>query len=273
MEPRESCIFYSDWLETALAIEDPAKRSIFFEAVLKYALTGEEINTPADVRLVMTIVKKSIDRDREKYEQKIEKRREAGKKHTGNQYTRAKAKELMEQMEQVSQNGTDNDNGNDNVNVNDNDKIINFNNTPLPPKGEKDGVAQRFKDYLLRVKAVEVPREIEQLKYENQYVWRVADAVGAYKKVVEGLIAKGDLSQHIAAINGLYKPQTPWDTFKLAKEMMSLDQKTQDAIIKELARSSKEQEIFKTLADKVKYIKTGARIGTLSGFLKSRNNK
>lgn len=73
-----------------------------------------------------------MDEDNQKRNEIIQKRSEAWKKHTWNQYTmkdnRRKAqKNTVEQMEQNGTNGTvnvnDNDNVNDNVNVNDNEII------------------------------------------------------------------------------------------------------------------------------------------------------
>lgn len=58
----------------------------------------------------------NLDLAKQKYESIVEKRREAGKHHRGNQYTRMKQMEQMEQVLQNGTNGTDNDNDNESIN-------------------------------------------------------------------------------------------------------------------------------------------------------------
>lgn len=85
------------------------------------------------MKFIRSRIKKQLDEDNQKRNEIIQKRSEAWKKHTWNQYTmkdnRRKAqKNTVEQMEQNGTNGTvnvnDNDNVNDNVNVNVNDNEI-----------------------------------------------------------------------------------------------------------------------------------------------------
>lgn len=117
---KDTFVFYKDWLD---AIDSLAKESQLqmYRAIARYAIYGE-IPKEEKVLIIFKFLKGTIDRDQEKYASTRANRSEAGKRHTGNQYTRAKEK--MEQMEQVSQNGTDGTSGTDNVNVDVNDKKV-----------------------------------------------------------------------------------------------------------------------------------------------------
>jgi hypothetical protein len=78
---------------------------------------------PKEIKLAFIPIKSSLDRNEQKWEETRVKRSEAGKKHTGNQYTR---RNKMEQMEQNGTNGTVNVhvNVNEHVPVNDNVNVI-----------------------------------------------------------------------------------------------------------------------------------------------------
>lgn len=117
---KDTFVFYKDWLD---AIDSLAKESQLqmYRAIARYAIYGE-IPKEEKTLIIFKFLKGTIDRDQEKYAATRANRSEAGKRHTGNQYTRAKEK--MEQMEQVSQNGTDGTSGTDNVNVDVNDKKV-----------------------------------------------------------------------------------------------------------------------------------------------------
>ncbi len=284
MDVKDSCVFYADWLEAAHTIEDPTLRCGFFEAVLQYALTGMEMDTPPELKIVMTIVKKCIDRDKDKYEKKIEKRREAGKMGgapLGNQ----NARKYLEQPNQangclINQNQANqanqavnvnvNDNGNVNGNVNGKDNNV-FKPSPKPPKG---GRALNFEDFYLRVAGVSIPKAIEELHYERQYVWRMAEGIPGYgMEIAEAIKTKtdSDLQNAIADINKRYQPKTAFEGVKLAMETVRLKTSAQKkAIFDELRRSENEPDIIKTLTEKAEYINAGGRVTSLAGFMKSR---
>ncbi len=282
MDVKDSCVFYADWLEAAHTIEDPTLRCGFFEAVLQYALTGMEMDTPPELKIVMTIVKKCIDRDKDKYEKKIEKRRLAGIK--GNQVRWGESQSIanvanainISQMSQsianVADNGNVNGNGNVNVNGNVNGKDNNvFKPSPKPPKG---GSALNFEDFYLRVAGVSIPKAIEELHYERQYVWRMAEGIPGYgMEIAEAIKTKtdSDLQNAIADINKRYQPKTAFEGVKLAMETVRLKTSAQKkAIFDELRRSENEPDIIKTLTEKAEYINAGGRVTSLAGFMKSR---
>lgn len=95
------------------------QKGMLLDALFTYSITG---NVPEDmdgtIMMAFNFMAKAMDVAFDKYEQaQVErterdeeirrKRSEAGKKHTGNQYTRAKEKEqAREKMEQMEQNGT-----------------------------------------------------------------------------------------------------------------------------------------------------------------------
>lgn len=124
-------IFYVDWynyIEEDIEQEDLRMR--LYQAIPRYAFTGEEPKDPA-MRIVFGFIRRQLDRDAEKYEAKIEKRREAGRKGgapKGNQNARKHIDE-EEQAEQANDcfaskkqakqaKQAVNNNGNANTNVN-----------------------------------------------------------------------------------------------------------------------------------------------------------
>jgi hypothetical protein len=289
MDVKDSCVFYADWLDAAHTIENTALRCCFFEAVLQYALTGMELDTPPELKLAMTIVKNCIDRDRDKYQKKIEKRRMAGRlggAPIGNQNARKNFDQdeqpkqtndcLNNQNEQMVTKQADNvnDNVNGNVNVNDNDKDNNDFNTPhIPPKG---GRAISFYDFYQRVIEVKVPTAIKEIHYENQYVWRAAEGQVEYMmKVMEAARTKSEphLQGYIQNLNKEYPTSTPFQMLLLCMAMTKLKTEAQrNAVLEELKRSEKEPDIYKTLTDKVEYIVAGNKVNSLKGFMQSRKD-
>ena len=108
-------------------------------AILNYCFGDGENLVAEDPELDMafSMIQGDIDANTRHYEAICEKRREAGRNHRGNQYTR-KA-EQMEQMSQIGTNGTDNDNDNDN----DNDILLNENDNKEESRKKKPA-ATRF---------------------------------------------------------------------------------------------------------------------------------
>lgn len=131
-------IFYVDWynyIEEDIEQEDLRMR--LYQAIPRYAFTGEEPKDPA-MRIVFGFIRRQLDRDAEKYEAKIEKRREAGRK--GAEKTNAKrwgqqeptdaeigekasanadkSQQMPKKSRQTSAKSAVNNNGNANTNVN-----------------------------------------------------------------------------------------------------------------------------------------------------------
>lgn len=124
MAENRSFVFYKSWLEASKHMNDEEKLK-FYEALASYGLEGElPENMPPTVAIAMSLITSSMDTNRERREKTINARKEAGKRHKGNQYTRKK--DVLEQTEQtdenqtaLEQNGTNAEqNGTYNVNVN-----------------------------------------------------------------------------------------------------------------------------------------------------------
>lgn len=126
---KKSFILFYDQKQIIDELNDEQAGKLF-KAIYEYNV-DKKISLTGALKIVFLPFKASFDRNDDKWEETAEKRSEAGKKHTGNQYTRKKEKE-MEQMEQVFQNGT---NGtvsgsvNDSVNVSVSDSVS-VNNIP-----------------------------------------------------------------------------------------------------------------------------------------------
>lgn len=281
MDAKDSCIFRANWMRTAQSIRDLRTRCVFYEAVLQYALTGMKMEASPEISLALELIYSLIDIDREKYEKKIEKRREAGRKHTGNQYTR-----LMEQngtngtsVPNSEQNGTDGTDGTDGtvtdtdtVTVTDTgtDKDNDFKKLPLTPKKGRD---LSFEDFFRKVAAIRIPKRVEELDYGLQYAWRMSeDMVGYGVEVAKIPQEHSDfaLVHMIQKLNGQYKPEGDFQRLRLAYDLTRVKPKVAEAFIREQERCKDEPGIYATLDEKVRMIIDGAQITSLQGFVRSR---
>lgn len=102
----KSFILYTDIAPMLDLISDEDSGKLF-RAVVKYATDGTRSELPQAAGVLFEAIRQNIDRNAKKYAKVSEKRRIAGRNHTGNQYTR------RTKMEQNGTNGTDNDNDND----------------------------------------------------------------------------------------------------------------------------------------------------------------
>lgn len=135
---KKSFILYNDQKEIIDELNDEEAGKLL-KAIYEYNV-NQKITLTGSLKLIFILFKTSFDRDGKKWNEISEKRSEAGKKHTGNQYTRNKEKiENLEQMEQNGTNGSvnvsvsDSVNVNDNVSVNVNDSVCVINNTQDTP--------------------------------------------------------------------------------------------------------------------------------------------
>lgn len=292
MDAKETCVFYRDWVETARTIQDPKTRCFFYEAILEYSLNGMKMEVAPELELFMTYAYRLIDKDKERYEKKCEKRREAGRRGgapIGNQNAR-KHEEQTNQSNACFNNQNNQtqsiqaNNDNDNGNVNDNDKDNDFynneksNKSPLTPKGvERHGGAESFKDFYYRATHVRRPVKVIEEGYEAQYVWRIVDNDPGYAMEIRDAIASGKTGDSLRfefhRIGEQHKPRTTeFQAVKLALETGSLKTEAQRAaVIAEADRAAGEPDIFATLLAKVRYIKDGNKVNNLAAFMKARN--
>ena len=126
---KNSFILYHDQKEIIDELDDEQAGKLF-KAIYEYNV-NKKITLKGALKIIFLPFKTAFDRNDNKWEDVIEKRSKAGKNHTGNQYTRKKE---LEQMEQVFQNGT---NGTVSVSVSDsvsvNDSVsVSVNNIATP---------------------------------------------------------------------------------------------------------------------------------------------
>ena len=118
MATKKTFIWYLDWIDYATSMTNE-ELWLLFREILLHLNWEEEIELPPEFKFTWAKIKKNLDEDKEKRDNKIEERRkkrsEAWKKHTWNQYTKGdkkrnskeKAQKMaVEQMEQMEQNGT-----------------------------------------------------------------------------------------------------------------------------------------------------------------------
>ena len=105
-ETRESFIFHAEYIED---LPEEAKAQ-FLMYVYNYGIHGTVPELTGFEKTAWIKIQRRIDTDIEQYEATIKARSEAGKKHTGNQYTRAKQNQEEPQSSdspEVEQSGTE----------------------------------------------------------------------------------------------------------------------------------------------------------------------
>lgn len=150
---KNSFILYHDQKELIDELTDEQAGKLF-KAIYEYNI-NKNVKLTGALKLVFIPFKTAFDRNNDKWQETAEKRSEAGKRHTGNQHTRKKEKE-MEQMEQVFQNGTNGTvsvsvsgsvSDNVSVNVSDSVSVNNIENTPDTPDTVLQFCLSNFENY------------------------------------------------------------------------------------------------------------------------------
>ena len=131
---KNSFILYHDQKELIDELDDEQAGKLI-KAIYEYNVNKKMILTGA-LKLIFIPFKTAFDRNDDKWDEIVEKRSNAGKKHTGNQYTRQKEMEQMEQMFQNGTNGTVSVSVSDSVNVSDS-VSVSVNNI-VPPNTHTD---------------------------------------------------------------------------------------------------------------------------------------
>ena len=280
MDAKDSCIFRANWMRTAQTIRDLKTRCVFYEAVLQYALTGMKMEASPEISLALELIYSLIDIDREKYEKKIEKRREAGRKGMASRWgTQQDVTSITSDNNdnKCYQNitnitDTDTDTVTDTVTDTGTDKDNDFKKLPLTPKKGRD---LSFEDFYRKVAAIRIPKRVEELAYGLQYAWRMSeDMVGYGMEVAKIPQEHGDsdyaFCHMIQKLNGQYKPEGDFQRLRLAYDLTRLKPKVAEAFIREQERCKDEPGIYATLDEKVRMIIDGAQITSLQGFVRSR---
>ncbi len=77
-EPRKGFVFYLHWAECMEELR-PAERAAVYDAVVRYALTGEVTELKGSCRTALRFILSDFERTDAKYQRTIERRREAGR--------------------------------------------------------------------------------------------------------------------------------------------------------------------------------------------------
>ena len=158
---KKSFVLYYDQKQVVDELSDEQAGKLF-KAIYEY-------------KIIFIPFKTAFDRDEIKWEETSKKRSEAGKKHTGNQYTRKKE---MEQMEQNGTNGTVTVSVSDTVTVNDTvSESVSVNNIEPPhtPTEIFNFCLLTFPDYVendLEKKCKKFFKHYEAKKWEGIYNWQ-----------------------------------------------------------------------------------------------------
>lgn len=258
----KSFVFYEDWLLAAETIDDPVLRCEFFQAIATFALRGEAVESSPELRIAFQMVKGQIVRDKEKYNDKVEKRRAAARaSHAGSAKPACAAS--------AAGNGNAYANGDDNAVIpTDNNK-----NTSTPLKKGVEG-GEDFSIRLKKIVSMCVPEAVAKANYDNQYIWRVLDFGSGYAEKVSDLTQRG-LSTEVFArslqtLNEQFKPLTDFQVIKLGRAISKMSPDYQKAFLAEYHRSMHEPSIIHVLLQKADYIRHGNKITSLVGFLKAR---
>ena len=280
MDAKDSCIFRANWMRTAQTIRDLKTRCVFYEAVLQYALTGMKMEASPEISLALELIYSLIDIDREKYEKKIEKRREAGRKGMASRWG------TQQDVTSITSDNNDNKCYQNITNITDTvtdtvtdtdtdtgtDKDNDFKKLPLTPKKGRD---LSFEDFFRKVSAIRIPKRVEELAYGLQYAWRMSEDMVGYGMEVAKIPQEHGDSDHafcnmIQKLNGQYKPEGDFQRLRLAYDLTRVKPKVAEAFIREQERCKDEPGIYATLDEKVRMIIDGAQITSLQGFVRSR---
>ncbi|WP_434689762.1 DUF6291 domain-containing protein [Hungatella sp. SB206] len=122
---KNSFVMYTDYMEQ-VSMLSREQRGDLFTAIMAYASNTELPNMDGVTMMAFCFIRSQMDRDRSKYQETIEKRREAGKqggrpKANGSDEKAKKANGFSEKQTEAKKADNDNVNENDNVDVNVND--------------------------------------------------------------------------------------------------------------------------------------------------------
>lgn len=115
---RDNVIFRKAWWQSIKQLPSEARLEIY-DHICKYSFDGivPEYNPMSAVSVAFSFIKQDIDAAKDKYDDICSKRAEAGRRHTGNQYTRGTNGTNVPIKEQTEQTELyDNDNNNENEN-------------------------------------------------------------------------------------------------------------------------------------------------------------
>ena len=137
---RDSFIFYKSFVDALNNLDDETRLQCY-DAISKYAITGEEPDVHGVALSIFSLIKPQLDANNKRYENG----RKGGKKPNDNQnVTKAEPKpNQTETKAEPNENVNVNENDNENVNENVNEKGNGVNIPPTPPTGGAPRKAKR----------------------------------------------------------------------------------------------------------------------------------
>lgn len=218
---KKSFILYHDQKEVIDELDDEQAGKLF-KAIYEYNV-NKKITLTGALKLVFIPFKTSFDRNDAEWNDVAKKRSEAGKRHTGNQYTRKKENgtngtsvpteetidkkgenkiKWINQMEQMGQNGT---NGTVSVSVSDSVSVsesVSVNNItrPTTPTEIFNYCSIIFDDYSkddLEKSCKKMFRHYETKKWDGIYNWKMKAEEWVEEDIDKGKIKKYDTSRRL----------------------------------------------------------------------------
>ena len=242
---KKSFILYTDYADKFKSLSDTQLGQLF-RCILEYESKGET-KPPEDfgVNLAFDIVRADLERNAKKYDEIVEKRREAGKKGglakaSKSQQMVANADFAKQTLANVADNVNDNVNVNDNDNVNDIENVISIKGKDLIQEKDtiKDGDSKKEKVTKKKTPVVYYPNDDVLNRAFADYVEMrkmikkpmTERAIELAIKRLDGL-SQGDNDKAIDILNqsifyswqGLFEISDKWKQEK--QRLQSLDEK------------------------------------------------
>lgn len=128
MDKKKSFLLYTEQKELLDELSHE-QAGILFKSIYNYVLTGEVPELDALSKIVFISIRQNLDRNDEKYNEVVEKRKIAGRKGGKKSAEKRALQANSSKSKQIQANQPDNDNVNVNVNVNDNvnDNVLSLN--------------------------------------------------------------------------------------------------------------------------------------------------
>lgn len=197
MDDKKSFVVYTEWRPAIEKLTDE-ERGKLFSAMLIYADTGELSNLSPVADIVFTLIKSTLDRDAEKWENTRKKRAEAGKKggrpkSENNNEKAKKANGFSEKQTKAKKAVNVNVNGNVNVNDNVNVNVSESDNKKTPAKhkyGEFKHVLLSDEQYSSLIRDFGESKTREYIKRVDEYCEQYGKSYKNYSLTIRKWINK-----------------------------------------------------------------------------------
>lgn len=190
---KDTFIFYRDWYEYIEEDIEPDLRLGVYQAIVRYAFMGEEPQEQ-DVRRVFGFIRRQLDRDSDKYQRVIEKRRGAGRKGAAKTNEIRWGENQQKSAKSANADICQQESAKSAVNGNDNDNESSLNGTLLLTEGcrsQRDTATKKQKEQKKKKNEqtiVHRARGVFELQYRNifeqDYYWTAKDAA-AMKQLLQ----------------------------------------------------------------------------------------